>query len=324
MAKHKAPGKSFRSGLSLIQIMDLLPNDAAATKWFESVMWPAGRCCAKCGATKTREVPNAKPMPYWCPDCRSYFSVRTGTALQRSKVPLRKWAIAIYLELTSLKSISSMKLHRDIEVTQSTAWFMLHRIRETWNLAGGFAGPIEVDETYVGGKRKNMPKAKRLQLEGRGAMGKTAVVGIKDRDTNKVAAQVVKHTDAETLHGFIAERTEADAKVYSDDAPVYDSLPFDHETVKHSIGEYVREQAHTNGIESFWAMLKRAQTGTFHKMSPKHLDRYVREFAGKHNIREQDTIDQMCHVAAGLVGKRLMYRQLVADNGLSSGAPDVN
>ena len=179
--------------------------EAAATKWFESVMWPEGRCCGKCGATNTSEVPNAKPMPYWCPDCRSYFSVRTGTALQRSKVPLRKWAIAIYLELTSLKSISSMKLHRDIEVTQSTAWFMLHRLREAWNITDiSFSGPIEVDETYMGGKRRNMPKSKRQHLEGRGAKGKTAVVGIKDRDTNKVAAQVVEHTDAKTLHGFIA------------------------------------------------------------------------------------------------------------------------
>ena len=139
----KSPGRSFRSGLSLIDIMDMFPDEAAAAKWFESIMWPTGRCCGHCGSTSIREVPNAKPMPYWCTDCRSYFSVRTGTALQRSKVTLRKWAIAIYLELTSLKSVSSMKLHRDIKVTQSTAWFMLHRLREAWNIGpGSFAGPV--------------------------------------------------------------------------------------------------------------------------------------------------------------------------------------
>ena len=321
----KAPGRSFRSGLSLIDIVDMFPDEASAAKWFESIMWPTGRCCGHCGSTETRPVPNANPMPYWCKDCRSYFSVRTGTALQRSKVPLRKWAIAIYLELTSLKSVSSMKLHRDIKVRQATAWFMLHRIREAWNTGpGGFSGPVEADETYFGGKRKNMSNAKRRELTeqgaGRGAVGKTAVVGVKDRETKQVRAKVVKNTDKPTLQGFVVEHTAPGATVYTDEASAYEGLPFNHESVKHSVAEYVRDQAHTNGIESFWAMLKRAHTGTFHKMSPKHLNRYVNEFAGKHNIRDSDTIDQMRHVVAGLVGKRLMYRDLIGDNGLSSGA----
>ena len=321
--KHKAPGKSFREGLTLIQVMDMFPDEAAATKWFEAVVWPTGRCCGKCGATSTREVPKAKPMPYWCPDCRSYFSVRTGTAMSHTRIPLRKWAIAIYVELTSLKGISSMKLHRDIGVSQPTAWFMLHRIREAWGGSDGgpkFAGPVEVDETYMGGKRKNISNAKRATLEGRGAVGKTAVVGAKDRATNQVRATVVESTDKATIHGFVAEHTDPEAMVYSDEAAVYASLPNPHEAVKHSVAEYVRDQAHTNGVESFWSMLKRAHTGTFHKMSPKHLDRYVRQFAGKHNLREEDTLDIMRHVAAALIGKRLMYANLIADNGLPSGA----
>ena len=321
--KHKAPGKSDREGLTLIQVMDLFPNETAATKWFEAYLWAAGRCCGKCGSVNTHEVPNAKPMPYRCRDCRGYFSVRTGTALERSKVPLRKWGIAIYLEITSLKSISSMKLHRDIGVNQRTAWFMLHRIREAWAAKPGgpkFSGPVEVDETYMGGKRKNMSNAKRATLTGRGAVGKTAVVGAKDRATKRVAAKVVERTDKPTLHGFVAAHADPDTTIYTDDALVYETLPFDHEAVRHSVAEYVRDKAHTNGIESFWAMLKRAHTGTFHKMSPKHLNRYVQGFAGKHNIREEDTIAQMVAVAAGLIGKRLMYRQLIADNGLPSGA----
>ena len=174
---HKPPGKSHREGMTLVQMMDMFPSEAAAVAWFESVVWPQGRCCGKCGATNTREVPKAKPMPYWCPDCRSYFSVRTGTPMARSNVPLRKWAIAIYLCLTSLKSVSSMKLHRDIGVTQRTAWFMLHRIRQAWasgDDGGPFDGPVEVDETYMGGIRKNMSNAKRKELAdtGRGPVGR--------------------------------------------------------------------------------------------------------------------------------------------------------
>ena len=255
---HAAPGKHYRMGLSLIEVMDLFPSEEAATKWFEGIVWGGGRCCGKCGSLKTREA-NHKTMPYWCTDCRSYFSVRTGTPLAKSNVPLRKWAIAIYLCLTSLKSVSSMKLHRDLKVTQSTAWFMLHRIREAWapKLGSGgeipFTGPVEVDEKYMGGKRKNMSNAKRRELAdtGRGAVGKTAVVGMRDRATNQVRAEVVDSTDKTTLQGFVVEHTSPAAMVYTDEAAVYADLPRDHESVKHSVSEYVRGQAHTNGIESF-------------------------------------------------------------------------
>ena len=319
----KAPGKSHREGLTLVQVMDMFPDEAAAVAWFESIIWPdCERHCGKCGSARTREVPNAKPMPYWCTDCRSYFSVRTGTPLARSNVPMRKWAIAIYLCLTSLKSVSSMKLARDIGVKQSTAWFMLHRIREAWGEDDGepFDGPVEVDETYMGGKRKNMSNAKRKELAGtgRGAVGKTAVIGMKDRDTNRVRAEVIAETDGETLQDFVEENTEPDATVYTDEAKAYRGIDREHEAVKHSVSEYVRGQAHTNGMESFWSMLKRAHAGTFHKISPKHLDRYVSEFAGKHNIRDSDTIVQMRSTVARLVGRNLLYRDLIACNGLSN------
>ena len=137
--------------------------------------------------------------------------------------------------------------------------------------------------------------------------------------TNRVTARVIEHTDAPTLQGFVAAHTDPDAMVYTDDHGGYEGLP-NHETVRHSVGEYVSDMAHTNGIESFWSLLKRAHQGTFHKLSPKHLQRYVTEFAGKHNVREADTQAQMIALAVGLIGKRLMYRDLIAENGLPSGA----
>ena len=215
-----------------------------------------------------------------------------------------------------------MKLHRDLDVTQKTAWFLAHRIRQTFAEGNGsFNGPIEVDETYMGGKRKNMSNAKRKELEGtgRGAVGKTAVIGAKDRETNQVSAKVVEHTDAATLVPFVEEHAAEGATVYTDDASAYRRIE-NHESVKHSGSEYVRGDVHTNGVESFWSMLKRAHNGIYHKMSPKHLNRYVQEFAGRHNLRDVDTLTQMGIVIRGFEGKRLTYADLKEPNGLTSGA----
>ncbi len=244
-----------------MELADLFPDEAAATAWFESLVWPEGRFCPHCGNTETNEAPVSKKKPYWCPACRKGFSVKIGTVLEKSKVLLRKWAFAICLELRNHKGVSSMKLHRDVNVTQKTAWFMLHRFREAWagEAKALFEGPVEVDETYSGGKRKNRSNAKRKALKGteRGAIGKTAVVGAKDRETNRVAVTVVQSTDASTLQGFVECAREAPAKVYTDDAAAYLGMDRSYDSVNHSVGEYVREMAHTNGVESFWSMLKR-------------------------------------------------------------------
>ncbi len=313
--KGKAPGKFYRQGISMIQLAEMFPTEEAATKWFEDVLWPEERCCGHCGSVKTNETPNRYPQPYWCSDCRRYFSVRTGTALTRSKVPLRKWAYAIFIYVTNLKGVSSMKLHRDIDVTQNTAWFMLHRLRESLDKDDleALIGPVEIDETYMGGKRRNMSKKRRAMFSGRGPSGKTAVVGMKDRPTNQIRARVVPDTTKETLARFILDSSTFGVKSYTDENQAYAWMGSNRKSVRHSAQQYVDGIVHTNGIESFWSMLKRGYMGTFHSLSVKHLHRYVNEFVKRHNIRELDTIDQMKHIVAGMVGRRLLYLDLVSD-----------
>lgn len=165
----------------------------------------------------------------------------------------------------------------------------------------------------MGGKKKNMHQAQKAKIKGSGAVGKTAVVGAKDQSTKKVAVKVIPNTKSETVSKFILDHVEPGAKLYTDDANAYLSLvDFDHDSVKHSVGEYVKGQATTNGIESFWSMLRRGHAGTYHKMSKKHLQRYVNEFAGRQNIREFDTMTQMSLIVRGMDNKRLRYKDLIA------------
>ncbi len=311
-----APGKNHREGISLVELFDMFPDNDTARKWFEDQIWPDGPRCPDCGTHNVQCNISHPRMTHRCRECEGnpMFSVKKGTVMEDSRIPLRKWAIAVYLVSTGIKGVSSMKLHRDLKITQKSAWYMLHRIRKSFETdTPVFGGPVEVDETFIGGKRKNMSNSRRKELKdtGRGAVGKTAVVGMKDRETNEVRASVVDNTNADTLQDFVKSNADEKAMIYTDGATAYDGLPFDHESVNHSVSEYVKGMAHTNGIESFWALLKRGYHGTYHQMSKKHLNRYVTEFAGRHNVRDCDTADQMSMLAKGMEGKKLPYKELI-------------
>lgn len=302
-----------------MDVTNLFPTEDAAREWFEEVRWGGEPVCAKCGSLNVQSGAKHPSMTHRCRDCRKFFSVKTDTAMQSSKLGLRIWGIAIYLLSTELQGRASMnlhRLHRDLGISRKAAWHLAHRLREAWDdgRVNLFSGPVEVDETYVGGLGKNKHAKDKLNA-GRGPVGKTAGVGAKDRETNRVAARAIESVDGDTLNIFVDSHTNREAEVYTDGSTAYKGRE-NHEAVAHSAGEYVRylegKTVYTNGMESFRSMLKRAHKGTFHRLPLKHFQRYVNEFFGRHNVRELDTIDQMRLMAKELEGKRLWFRDLTA------------
>ncbi|MDE0267877.1 MAG: IS1595 family transposase [Acidimicrobiaceae bacterium] len=287
------------------------PDESAAVKHVENVCWPEGVRCPHCYSSSVAAVGNAKPMPWRCRDCRRHFSVRTNTVFAQSRIPVHTWLLAAHKLSSSRKGISSVQLAKEIGVTQKTAWFMLHRIREAMTYRGGLLGnTVEVDETYFGGRERNRHASEKTGL-GRGPAGKTAVVGLKEHG-GSVKAFTAARTDRSHLSAVIVENVRRGATLYTDGNPGYNGLRgYAHRAVSHSSGEYARGVVHTNSIESFWSLLKRAYVGTYHYLSPKHLQRYVDEFAARENTGHSG-MSMIRSVVVGAVGRRLTHGQLVS------------
>ena len=275
MPGHEEDSKAV---LSVLEFLDMLPDEQSAIEFVESVRWSNGVVCPRCKSPRTKKISNQKR--YNCNGCRRQFSVRTGTVFERSRIPLRKWLYALYMVQTARKGISSVQLSIELGITQKSGWFMLHRIREAMDPGIELlSGEIEVDEAYVGGLEKNKHSKKKLHKNW--LSGKQIVLGMRERNGGRIVLRPIHNGQKSTIEDEIKFAIEHESTIYSDEGNAYGDLElwYQHDTVNHQRGEYVRENVTTNSIESVWVIVKRAHKGVYHHWSRKHGRRYLNEVA---------------------------------------------
>jgi transposase-like protein len=320
----------MKSPESLQEAIAYFADKERAFEYAVNWRWLGGNVtCPRCGKAKHSFIKTRKL--WFCYVCQKQFTLKVGTIFEDSALGLDKWMVAIWMVCNCKNGISSYELHRDLKVTQKTAWFMLHRIREAMKDDGGFrfGGPgsaVESDETFVGPNPQKMHRSRRLKLQqirgqqrrGDVALGKTTVAGILDRETRRVRAKVVPNVRRDTLQAAILNSIAPGSKLYTDEAATYrwaaGESEFIHEMVNHA-REYVRGQVHTQGIDNFWSLLKRTLRGTYVAVEPFHLDRYLDEQVFRFNNRATkdnpiNDSDRFAFLMSQVAGKRLTYAQL--------------
>lgn len=293
--------------------MEYFQDEDTCRQHFTAIRFRNGEYCPHCGHTKIYTFSNGKR--YRCGSCKQDFTIKTGTVFGESKLPIKKWFIAIYLLSTTSKGISSVQLAKHVGVTQKTGWFMDHRIRKAMKQNGGqLFGRVEADETFIGGRATNMHAKKRAEKDIRpGGWDKATVFGARSR-AGEVKAKVIPSVHSIHLHKAVKETVAPGSTLYTDKWVGYHGLvEYAREMVDHSAKQYVNGDCHTNGIESFWAIFKRGFHGVYHQMSRKHLQRYVNEFLFRANRKTDDSQDMFHSVVTNISeSSKLPYKELTA------------